>query len=124
VFVAVRRGVAAVVSTGLTAVVLTACGGSSGSADDSSSAAAIAATVRTATCASWNSASADEQSQLVRGLRQFFSGPVDTPGVIGKALPDARAKQLFDSDCAQSFASAFSLYRLYGNAAAFTNPSN
>jgi len=47
---------------------------------------------------------------------------VDSPGERGQVLPDARARQLFDSYCAQRFAAAFNLYRLYGNAAAFTKP--
>jgi hypothetical protein len=117
----VARAAAALVGTGLAATVLTGCGGDDGPGPNGASSLA-AATVRTANCDSWNAASADEQSQLVRGMREFFSGQVDSPGMVGKALPDEKATQLFNSYCAQSFAGAFSLYRLYGNAAAFTNP--
>ena len=99
---------------------LTACGGSSG---DRSPSAAQPATVRTATCTSWQAASRTEQDQLVVGMREFFGGQVDSPGLRGQVLPDAKARRLFDSYCAQPYAGAFSLYRLYGNAAAFTNPS-
>jgi hypothetical protein len=95
-------------------------GGSGGSAQTSSS--ADAATVRTATCTSWKAASPEERTRLVIGMREFFGGQVDSPGARGQVLPDARARQLFDSYCAQRFAAAFNLYRLYGNAAAFTNP--
>jgi hypothetical protein len=120
VFVAALIRLVAAVGAAAAVATLTACGGS-GAADPSTSAAA-AATVRTATCDAWNAASAQEQGQLVRGMREFFGGQVDTPGVRGKALPDSKATRLFDSYCAQHFAGSFSLYRLYGNAAAFTNP--
>jgi hypothetical protein len=102
-------------------MLLAGCGGSSAGGGAESSAVA-AATVRTANCTDWNAASADVQQQLVRGMREFFGGQVDTPGLRGTVLPDAKATRLFDSYCARSFAGAFSLYRLYGNAAAFTNP--
>jgi hypothetical protein len=101
---------------------LMACSGGASAASDSSG-VAQAATVRTATCASWRAAPATEQRQLVVGMREFFGGRVDSPGLRGQVLPDAKALRLFNSYCAQPFASAFSLYRLYGNAAAFTNPS-
>jgi len=114
----------AVLGAGATALaLLTACSGGSGSSSSSTSAAA-AATVRTATCASWTAAGSTEQDQLVVGMREFFGGQVDSPGMRGQVLPDAKARRLFDSYCAKPFASAFNLYRLYGNAAAFTNPSN
>jgi hypothetical protein len=120
VFVAVTRGIAAAACGGAAAVLLSGCGGSDSTPRTSSSAAA-AATVRTASCKDWNAAPAAEQQQLVRGLREFFGGQVDTPGLRGQVLPDAKATRLFNSYCAQSYAAAFSLYRLYGNAAAFTN---
>jgi hypothetical protein len=101
---------------------LTACSGGSGSSA-SSVAAAAAETVRTATCSSWNVAPKSAQDALLVGMRDFFGGQVDTPGLRGQVLPDAKARRLFDSYCAQPYAAAFNLYRLYGNAAAFTNPS-
>ena len=122
-FVAALRAGAAFVAAGAAAVLLAACGGGSSDAGGQPTVAAAAATVRTATCDSWNAASAEEQSQLVRGMREFFGGQVDTPGMRGQVLPDRQATRLFDSYCAQTFAGAFSLYRLYGNAAAFTNPT-
>jgi hypothetical protein len=113
----------AVLGAGAAALaLLTACsGGGSGSSTSSTSAAPE--TVRTATCASWNAAARTEQDALVVGMRDFFGGQVDSPGERGQVLPDARARKLFNSYCAQPFAGAFNLYRLYGNAAAFTNPS-
>lgn len=119
---ALIRSLAVIGAGATTLVLLTACGGGSGS-DGSSPTAAQAATVRTATCASWNAAPRAEQDQLVVGMREFFGGQVDSPGLRGQVLPDAKARQLFDSYCAQRFSGAFNLYRLYGNAAAFTNPS-
>ena len=121
-FVAGLTRTAAAVAAAAAVATLTGCGGSSGSSGQSPS-AAQAATVRTATCTSWNAAPRSEQDQLVVGMREFFGGQVDSPGLRGQVLPDAKARRLFDTYCAQSFAGAFSLYRLYGNAAAFTNPS-
>ena len=83
---------------------------------------ASAATVRTATCKDWTVATADQRLRLVNGMREFFGGHVDQPGAHGQVLPNARATQLFDAYCKQSFAGEFNLYRLYGNAAAFTVP--
>jgi hypothetical protein len=122
----VRHGLTratALIGAGAAALaLLTACGGGSGSTGQPT-AAAQAETVRTATCDSWNAAPRSAQDQLVVGMREFFGGQVDSPGARGQVLPDARARRLFDSYCAQPFAGAFNLYRLYGNAAAFTNPS-
>jgi hypothetical protein len=101
---------------------LTACTGGSGSSGAATS-AAQAASVRTATCNTWQAASRTEQDELVVGMREFFGGQVDSPGLHGQVLRDGKARRLFDSYCAQPFAGAFDLYRLYGNAAAFTNPS-
>jgi hypothetical protein len=111
----------AVLGAGATTLaLLTAC---SGGGSDDRSATQEAATVRTATCASWKVAPQAERDDLVVGMREFFGGQVDSPGMRGQVLSDARARRLFDSYCAQPFSAAFSLYRLYGNAAAFTNPS-
>jgi hypothetical protein len=113
----------AVIGAGAAALaLLTACGGGSDSSGGQPSSAAQAATVRTATCDSWNAAPRAEQDQLVVGMREFFGGQVDSPGLRGQVLPDDKARRLFNTYCAQPFAGAFNLYRLYGNAAAFTNP--
>ena len=114
----------AVIGAGATALaLLTACSGGGSASGGQSASAAELATVRTATCNSWNAAPRAEQDQLVVGMREFFGGQVDAPGLRGQVLSDAKAHRLFNSYCAQSFSGAFSLYRLYGNAAAFTNPS-
>jgi hypothetical protein len=85
---------------------------------------AEAATVRTATCDMWNAAPTGQKWRLVRGMREFFGGQVDSPGMRGQVLPNPRAVRLFDAYCGQPFAGAFALYRIYGNAAAFTTPRN
>ena len=99
---------------------LAACTGGGGHAAAQS--AAQLATVRTATCSDWRTSPAAERARLVAGLQEFFGGQVDSPGMRGQVLSDARAGRLFDQYCSQPFASAFSLYRIYGNAAAFTIP--
>ena len=116
------RPIAVIGAGATTLALLTACSG--GGSDSAGSSTSVAPeTVRTATCTSWNAAARSEQDALVVGMREFFGGQVDTPGERGQVLPDARARRLFNSYCAQPFAGAFNLYRLYGNAAAFTNPS-
>lgn len=105
----------------LAVVPLAACDGSSHGGPPTP-AAAPAATVRTATCDTWQAAPTAQKWRLVRGMREFFGGQVDSPGMHGEVLPNGQAVRLFDSYCAQSFAGAFSLYRIYGNAAAFTLP--
>jgi hypothetical protein len=122
VFVVGLARTAVAVATATAVGTLTACSGGSGSSGSPPS-AAQAATVRTATCDTWNAADRAEQDRLVVGMREFFGGRVDSPGLRGGVLTDSKARQLFTSYCAQPFAGAFDLYRLYGNAAAFTNPS-
>lgn len=99
-------------------VVLAGCSGSKQHA--ATPQAGQPATVRTATCTTWQAAPTAEKWRLVHGMRAFFGAQVDSPGVRGHALPDARAMSLFNSYCNQLFAGAFALYRIYGNAAAFT----
>ena len=101
---------------------VTACTDRSQHPAAQTTAAAQTATVRTARCLDWNLASTAEQRRLVHGMREFFGGQVDSPGARGQVLPDKNAAKLFDAYCAQPYASAFSLYRIYGNAAAFTVP--
>lgn len=101
-----------------------ACTSGSGQRATTSTAALDQATVRTARCTDWNAAPVTERWRLVRGMRDFFGGEVDSPGLRGQVLPDHSAYQLFSRYCSQPFAAAFNLYRLYGNAAAFTAPRN
>jgi hypothetical protein len=90
---------------------------------DRKPAAADPATVRTSECHDWKTLSPAERRRLVTGMRDFFGGQVDQPGAHGQVLPDKAAFTLFDSYCRPPYADGFALYRIYGNAAAFTNPS-
>jgi hypothetical protein len=80
------------------------------------------ATVRTANCILWNALSGPDRQRLVAGLRSFFGGRVDRAGTYGQVLPDRAADRILTTYCHQSFARAFLLYRIYGDAAAFTPP--
>jgi hypothetical protein len=80
------------------------------------------ATVRTANCILWNALSRPERQRLVVGLRFFFGGRVDRAGTYGQVLPDSAANRILTTYCHQPFARAFLLYRIYGDAAAFTPP--
>jgi hypothetical protein len=80
------------------------------------------ATVRTANCILWNALSGPERQRLVVGLRSFFGGHVDRAGTYGQVLPDPAAHRVLNAYCHQPFARAFLLYRIYGDAAAFTPP--
>jgi hypothetical protein len=113
----VRRPLAAVLGVTL---MLTACDGGGGRPGKAAR-AAEPATVRTADCESWNGYQPAQKQRLVEGMREFFGGQVDVPGERGQVLSNPRARALFDSYCAPSYAGAFMLYRIYGNAAAFTN---
>jgi hypothetical protein len=115
----IRRSTLCVVAA-VTLPFMAACSG--GTHETAEPAAAQLATVRTATCHDWRTAPAEQRARLVEGMREFFGGQVDSPGMRGQVLPDARAARLFNSYCSQPFAGAFSLYRIYGNAAAFTIP--
>jgi hypothetical protein len=89
-------------------------------ATSASTGAASEATVRTANCNLWLALGQTDRTRLVAGLRAFFGARVDAPGARGQVLPDRYAYTLLSSYCRQPFAGAFMLYRLYGNAAAFT----
>lgn len=114
-----RRFIASGLAT-VAVLVLVACGG--GAKHASKPAGADFATVRTAKCNDWLHASPDEKSALTQGMRDFFSGEVDQPGSRGQVLDNRAAATLFDNYCKQGFATDFYLYRVYGNAAAFTVP--
>jgi hypothetical protein len=95
------------------------CGGSKPGGSTTQTAASEA-TVRTARCNLWNVLDSGDRQRLIAGLRAFFGGRVDAPGRRGQVLPDRYAYTFLTSYCRQPFARAFLLYRLYGNASAFT----
>lgn len=67
----------------------------------------------------WSVSSRSDRQRLVLGLRAFFSQRLDT-GARERVPPDARAYATIDRYCKLPFARAFLIYRLYGNAAAFS----
>jgi hypothetical protein len=71
----------------------------------------------------WVTLNAGYRLRLVEGMRVFFGGQTDAPGQVGGVLSDERAAALFDGYCAQPYAGAFKLYKIYGSAAAFTPPA-
>lgn len=113
---------AALVVAGLAAV-LAGCGGSADSKRrvDYSMVAGVGSSIRTADCTDWERGSILARHSTVIKLRQFAGGPVGSSAGIqnGPVLSDARAYQLFQSYCANRFARAFKLYKLYERAAAF-----
>jgi hypothetical protein len=69
----------------------------------------------------WNVVDHRERQRLVAGLRAFFGQRLDT-GARERLLPDAEAMSSISRYCRLPFARAFLLYRLYGNASAFSRP--
>ena len=61
----------------------------------------------------------DSNHRAGAGGRAGQAGPVDR-GRVHQVLPDGQAYGLLTGYCRQPYATAFMLYRLYGNAAAFT----
>jgi hypothetical protein len=112
----VGRALAAV-AVGL--VVLTGCG-SSGRPVTAHVAPASAATIRTARCIQWHHMTADQRTALIAGMRKFFGGMVDQPGMRGQVVPALTAYKVIDGYCRLPFATYFRLYRIYGDEAAFS----
>jgi hypothetical protein len=75
-----------------------------------------------ATCATWNAASAGDQAAIVADLRTFAGSEVVGAGVSGsgRVLDDAIAREMFQTRCAPEFADGFLLYKLYTHAAVIT----
>ena len=73
-------------------------------------------------CTDWNKADEPLRAYVLRRYREILGGDVTGRGVAGRGsvLTDAEATRLFDNYCAQRFARAFVLYKLYGQAAGFT----
>jgi hypothetical protein len=97
------------------------CGDDSSEATDAGSGALgspeVEVTAREADCTDWNEASVEERQATIEALREFEGGP--TTGGTGVTIPDDRAYELFENYCANEFARAFKLYKLYARAAAF-----
>jgi hypothetical protein len=68
----------------------------------------------------WNVLDRPARLRLVRGLRDFFSQPLDN-GAREQVIPDGEANTVLTRYCRLPFARGFLLYRLYGNASAFSS---
>jgi hypothetical protein len=67
----------------------------------------------------WNVLGRGDRQRLVAGLRGFFTQRLDT-GARERVLPDGRANTIITRYCQLPFARAFLIYRIYGNATAFS----
>jgi hypothetical protein len=72
-------------------------------------------------CRDWREADPAERRAMLKALRAVTGGQVTGRGASGRGsvLSDERAHSLFDVRCRERFARAFSLYKLYGQAAGF-----
>ena len=77
--------------------------------------------VRLADCEGWQDAGARERYGTVEALRRFAGDRSGSPGGRGATLDDSDAHDLFDRACAEPYARAFKLYKLYTRAAAFAS---
>jgi hypothetical protein len=104
------------------AALLTSCG-TAEKRPEASAAARARVDIRIASCADWKQATARERGVLLADLQAFFSTPIsdggDGPEGPGPTLAVKQAKRVFGAYCAQPYARAFKLYKLYGRAAAF-----
>lgn len=108
-----RSGLAGVAIIGL----LAGCGGSS-----AHRAALTGPSIQTANCHLWRALARPQRHDLLRQMSAFFGGPVDSSspsGQRGPVLSEARATRVLDASCRAPFADSFTLYKLYGRAAAF-----
>jgi hypothetical protein len=78
------------------------------------------APVSLADCADWKRGTPTERTNTVIAIRNFAGGPVGSPAGRGATLPDEKAYDLFENTCANAYARAFKLYKLYTRAASFT----
>lgn len=81
-------------------------------------------TIRLADCTDWRRGPESQRRATIVALRGFYSGPVTSGNAgartgHGPLLDNGLAYRILERFCAQSFAGAFKLYKLYGRAAAF-----
>ena len=101
---------------------LTACGGSSPDAPERESISGVGQSIGgsvapLAQCRDWRRGSADERRATIEDIRGQLTPQTSQNEDSG--LPDHEAHALFDRVCAQEYASAFRLYRLYVQRAGF-----
>jgi len=101
-------------------VALAGCGGGGGVKGGASKPPPIP--LATFNCGQWSAARADIRQTVLDELHGFYGGPVSgkrRTEAYGTVLSDAEATRLFNIYCGRSYASAFTLYKLYARAAAF-----
>ncbi len=81
----------------------------------------VGESARSDTCAQWEAGTVEQRRGALARLRKFAGSPVGSSAFLknGHVLSDDRAYELFQSFCANRFARAFKLYKLYERAAAF-----
>lgn len=106
-----------------TAAALTGCMGGDEAANRAQleTDARLGQPVRLADCEGWQEAGARERYGTVEALRRFAGDRSGSPGGHGATLDDSDAHDLLDRACAQPYARAFKLYKLYTRAAAFAS---
>jgi hypothetical protein len=102
------------------ALLLSGCG-SAGKAEPERPHVLSQRVVQSLRCSDWQQLEAGPRAQVIASLRAILGGDVIGRGASGKGsvLTDEQARRLFDGYCRQRFARAFSLYKLYGQAAGF-----
>jgi hypothetical protein len=102
------------------ALLLSGCG-SAGKAEPERPQVLSQRAVQSLRCSDWQQYDADLRARVIASLRGILGGDVIGKGASGRGsvLTDAQARRLFDGYCRQRFARAFSLYKLYGQAAGF-----
>jgi hypothetical protein len=103
------------------ACLATGCGGSDGSGTASGAGPQINVPLRLADCDDWNQADVSERLGTVEQLRDFAGGPSGSPAGHGNVLSEKRGYEVMENWCANDFARAFKLYKLYTRAAAFSS---
>ena len=73
------------------------------------------------TCTDWQNADETRRDEIVAGFRAVLGGQVTGRGASGhgSVLDDDFAHRVFDNYCGETFARAFTLYKLYGQASGF-----
>ena len=108
-----------VLACGLT---LAACGGSDDDKDVGQLKIPPDFNIQLFNCTDWQKADEPLRRYVLKRYRDIVGGDVTGRGTVarGSVLPDSEARRLFDNYCSQHFARAFTLYKLYGQAAGFT----
>jgi hypothetical protein len=115
-----RAAVAGLIVAFLSCAAIAGCGGSD-SGDDSTTTPLSGTDIQHLTCTDWANADEAGRDEIVAGLRAILGGQVTGRKASGQGsvLDDDVAHHLFDGYCDQTFARAFSLYKLYGQASGF-----